>query len=171
MSVADLGKVKRGDLVVVHSQARSAHGLFVVLAVGKAWFEAVPADMQSSMQRNKLQPSDIAIHIAGAGGPTLTAASGTMDLDTPPAAKVEATAPVEEVAPPTFVRIRVTAPQPSYRLDFRGKDSVEYTPVAHGRDRLGQPTADFIVEKAHAALLARADVALELVEDPAKGSG
>ncbi len=164
--MSDIAKVKRGDLVVVESPARSEHGTLVILAAGKVFFEAVPAHMERNSQRSKLLVADIAVHIAGTAGPALPAASG-MDLDTPPPAKVEVTTPAEQLPSPEFVRIRVTQPQPSYRLDFsRGRKSVEYKPVAHGRDRVGQPTADFIVEKAHAALLARGDVAVELLEDP-----
>jgi hypothetical protein len=166
MSAPEIAKLKRGDLVLVDSQERSAHGLFLVLAVGKAWFEVVPADSPGSNQRSRLQTSDITTHIAGGAGLALPAASA-WDLDTPPQSGVQAaTAPVEELPAPTFVLIRVTKPQQSYRLDFRARESVEYKPIAHDHDRYGQATGDFVVEKAHAALLARNEVAVELLEDP-----
>ena len=106
--MSDIAKIKRGDQVVVESQARSAHGTFVILAAGKHWFEAVPADMQRNSQRSKLLVADIAIHIAGTAGPALPAASG-MDLDTPPVeAKVATAAP--ETKPEPLVTISVPDP-------------------------------------------------------------
>jgi hypothetical protein len=118
--MSDIAKVRRGDLVAVISQARSAYGLFAVLGVGKAWFEAVPADMQSSMQRNKLMLSDVAIHIAGGAGPALPAASG-LDLDTPPPQTQTVAAPTPETQPEPLVVISVPDPnRKGYSFPIRG---------------------------------------------------
>jgi hypothetical protein len=170
MSAVETAKLKPGDKVLVYSPRRlggGSTGWYIVMRVGASAAAVIRAETLDVSQCVKVFDGDIVevlrpqfVDIA------MLPAPWPMDLDSPLPEVGTTTPSAEQVPPPTFVLVRITQPQTSYRLDFRGKESVEYTPKAHGRDRLGQPTADFIVEKAHAALLARNDIALELIEDP-----
>lgn len=118
----DLSKLRRGDLVLVHSPLRSdgsglgssASGLYVVLEVGAAAASVVPAASLHSSQNHKVRAADIVAHVrAFVVNEDLLPRGKPMDLASVPAAQAHPVAHDEPApAEPQLIKLRIINPRP-----------------------------------------------------------